>query len=405
MKPFLNPEALFFGKCTLCSKKPSIFNRHCCQLCDNIFCNQCCFSSPLLPKKNDVLFSSNKACSICALAWLIPALEAVQIIKLPTKLIVSLCKAYNIEIYASSEKTELIQELKKRNPIYLGLPSTYKVNWQQISLKLKDSRNLLPQIENSLINGRSQREFEEGLRQPYQPDTQTYPSRANPNASSGARTRDSIPTRHENPASTFSSTEPVEAPQNSSRTCYASHTPAPESTNIPEFFSSSSRSTQAHGSHSTNSRPVVDSNASVLKHPKVFSLKELLLEEDYEDKAKNLPVSSLKSILRENCISFDGVIEKAPLVQKVVALVASIKDDEKAKTSHDSILLEEHKLNSGFEDEDNLCKICFEQPANCVLLECGHSISCVECGKELMRLNQPCPICRTDIIRVVRIFR
>lgn len=48
-----------------------------------------------------------------------------------------------------------------------------------------------------------------------------------------------------------------------------------------------------------------------------------------------------------------------------------------------------------------LCKVCMDAPLNCVLLECGHIASCVDCGKQLAE----CPICRQYVVRVVRTFK
>lgn len=51
--------------------------------------------------------------------------------------------------------------------------------------------------------------------------------------------------------------------------------------------------------------------------------------------------------------------------------------------------------------EENLCKICMDSPIDCVLLECGHMVTCTKCGK---RMNE-CPICRQYVIRAVHVFR
>lgn len=50
---------------------------------------------------------------------------------------------------------------------------------------------------------------------------------------------------------------------------------------------------------------------------------------------------------------------------------------------------------------DDCCKICMDAPLDCVLLECGHMATCVECGKQLAE----CPICRQYVTRVVRTFK
>ncbi|RUS69434.1 hypothetical protein EGW08_022805 [Elysia chlorotica] len=50
---------------------------------------------------------------------------------------------------------------------------------------------------------------------------------------------------------------------------------------------------------------------------------------------------------------------------------------------------------------DSLCNICMDNLADCILLECGHMVTCTQCGKRLAN----CPICRQYISRVVRVFR
>lgn len=49
----------------------------------------------------------------------------------------------------------------------------------------------------------------------------------------------------------------------------------------------------------------------------------------------------------------------------------------------------------------NECKICFERETDTVLLECGHQCCCQDCSKFLKN----CPICRSNIVRVVPIFK
>lgn len=51
--------------------------------------------------------------------------------------------------------------------------------------------------------------------------------------------------------------------------------------------------------------------------------------------------------------------------------------------------------------EDSLCKICMDSPIDCVLLECGHMVTCTKCGKRMSE----CPICRQYVVRAVHVFR
>lgn len=64
-----------------------------------------------------------------------------------------------------------------------------------------------------------------------------------------------------------------------------------------------------------------------------------------------------------------------------------------------TVLLADPAEPSG--QEENLCKICMDSPIDCVLLECGHMVTCSKCGK---RMNE-CPICRQYVVRAVHVFR
>jgi hypothetical protein len=52
-------------------------------------------------------------------------------------------------------------------------------------------------------------------------------------------------------------------------------------------------------------------------------------------------------------------------------------------------------------DESKLCKVCMEAEIDVVILKCGHMAVCMNCGKKL----RECPICRSHIVELLRIFR
>ena len=51
-------------------------------------------------------------------------------------------------------------------------------------------------------------------------------------------------------------------------------------------------------------------------------------------------------------------------------------------------------------DEDKLCKICFENERHIAYVPCGHVVSCSKCTF----CTKECPICRTPISKVIRLF-
>lgn len=55
-------------------------------------------------------------------------------------------------------------------------------------------------------------------------------------------------------------------------------------------------------------------------------------------------------------------------------------------------------------NDDNLCKICYDEPADLVLIPCGHMFFCSDC-KALyeQKSGMKCPVCREDYINALRI--
>ena len=55
------------------------------------------------------------------------------------------------------------------------------------------------------------------------------------------------------------------------------------------------------------------------------------------------------------------------------------------------------------EDENKPCYVCMSSHADGVLMECGHGGLCYQCGLELARKGQQCPLCRSVIEEVLHI--
>ncbi|CAL1284289.1 unnamed protein product [Larinioides sclopetarius] len=99
----------------------------------------------------------------------------------------------------------------------------------------------------------------------------------------------------------------------------------------------------------------------------------------------SLTTMQLKVLLTRNFISFRGCCEKSELQEKVCWLW-DLKEAAKSKNTI---------------PDENLCKICMEETIDSLFLDCGHMVTCHQCGK----LLHDCPICRQIIVRVVRAFR
>lgn len=115
------------------------------------------------------------------------------------------------------------------------------------------------------------------------------------------------------------------------------------------------------------------------------SLSALSSAEDIEA----LTVRQLKEILARNFVNYKGCCEKWELMERVTRLYNEQQD----------IRQQAEVVLPG--SEDPLCKICMDSPIDCVLLECGHMVTCTKCGKRMSE----CPICRQYVVRAVHVFR
>ncbi|XP_041349402.1 E3 ubiquitin-protein ligase RNF34-like isoform X2 [Gigantopelta aegis] len=118
------------------------------------------------------------------------------------------------------------------------------------------------------------------------------------------------------------------------------------------------------------------------------------------DDIGNLTARQLKEVLANNFVDYKGCCEKAELVDRVKRLWKEEQNNKaKAERIHKvSSLPETHVLHS---EEHDLCKICMDATIDCVLLECGHMVTCTKCGKRLAE----CPVCRQYVVRAVHTFR
>jgi len=51
------------------------------------------------------------------------------------------------------------------------------------------------------------------------------------------------------------------------------------------------------------------------------------------------------------------------------------------------------------EEEASKCKVCMDADIDCVILDCGHLVTCNQCGKKLTE----CPICRQKVLEVLTV--
>uniref|UniRef100_A0A671SD70 E3 ubiquitin-protein ligase RNF34 n=1 Tax=Sinocyclocheilus anshuiensis TaxID=1608454 RepID=A0A671SD70_9TELE len=121
-----------------------------------------------------------------------------------------------------------------------------------------------------------------------------------------------------------------------------------------------------------------------------------------EDDIKSLTVRQLKEILAHNFVNYSGCCEKWELVERVHHLYRENELNRRSNLNPSIYCLADgvQVAQLGGVDE-NLCRICMDAVIDCVLLECGHMVTCTKCGKRMSE----CPICRQYVVRAVHVFK
>jgi len=71
------------------------------------------------------------------------------------------------------------------------------------------------------------------------------------------------------------------------------------------------------------------------------------------------------------------------------------------KIKIDQFRKKKKKKEDDDDDLDNICKVCFENPIDTVILECGHQVICHDCSKDIGSL---CPLCRGPISKIIKTY-
>ncbi|XP_053535988.1 E3 ubiquitin-protein ligase RNF34a isoform X2 [Ictalurus punctatus] len=120
---------------------------------------------------------------------------------------------------------------------------------------------------------------------------------------------------------------------------------------------------------------------------------------------ERLTVRQLKEILAHNFVNFSGCCEKWELVERVRRLYTEKSMENVSRDISTVVAFPPDAVREGgsarLEADENLCRICMDAVIDCVLLECGHMVTCTKCGKRMSE----CPICRQYVIRAVHVFK
>lgn len=69
-----------------------------------------------------------------------------------------------------------------------------------------------------------------------------------------------------------------------------------------------------------------------------------------------------------------------------------------------NIAADDSDFDTEHQPDEQDCAICMDSPRNCVLRQCHHMCTCIDCGQLLLHRRDCCPICRKEISEVIRVF-
>ncbi|KAL6080506.1 Apoptosis 2 inhibitor [Balamuthia mandrillaris] len=431
-----------------------------CLHCGLVFCSKCTTRKVALPE-----FGYKKrvhVCDLCALKLHVRRGEWDQVNTMPNKLLTQFSEKNNIDYSGCVERKDLLEQIRKAvdpsyNPSYSTSSSTpssssssspYTTSSSSPSAR-RHTEAAPPTTSTGTFNVFGNTENRNNISVPQQQQqrrhsatptgttTADFPSASssttspsyyyyaphnqnNTNSNAGGeqtnrRASYAVPQQHH--TSSFEHRpEPAPSPH-----IFVSQHPISSSSSaaadIPQTnasFSSPSHSNNADDSPSTTSlrRPPSPYSSSPNYSRRNNNQQGEEEEEEEEEKTRkltaeeeeyvaSLPVRRLKQILIQQDCNFTDCVEKVDLINKVKQCMLSPgwKGKPLFRSKEDAASSVVHEPRS--DEDSDMCKICYERPINCVFLECGHLMACMECGRKL----KDCPLCRRYITRLVETFK
>ncbi|OAD81399.1 hypothetical protein PHYBLDRAFT_80060 [Phycomyces blakesleeanus NRRL 1555(-)] len=391
-------------QCVECGVQFSLFRKkYFCRNCGNVVCSNCSDQRRPLPKFG--YEQPVRCCDTCDTLIQMQQMNSSALSSMPLKQLKYYIDAYNLFAKTAIEKGDLVLIILNTRPISNDHEVYYR---SRRIITIKDTTNSTTQNNsnnrtsqefsfNVMFNdlfGNSQRQHpqRQNSPQPTQPQSQPPPPQPQPQSQNNhfyqSRTPQPTPPPHQ---PQYSWEYSARAPQ--------SHPPAqPTQSTQPSRPAQSTRPTSTaqptqNQSGTNNSR---QQQQQQQQHQQQAAGKtEMSLDDMLKGNINpaNLSVRTLKATLRTHYVEQSHLIEKSEFVSCVQRLL----DERKAELKT--------KQNDTAQSDDTLCRICCDAQQNCVYLNCGHMMTCMDCGKKLVERNNQCPICREPILKLVHVFR
>lgn len=114
--------------------------------------------------------------------------------------------------------------------------------------------------------------------------------------------------------------------------------------------------------------------------------------------AAGYDLATIQDLLAEGILASESpyvseMLELLPKASRLPTLKSSLRKEKRCNT---------HTKTVRIETEKKLCRVCYVEAIEVVLLECGHRAMCQKCVETLK--EKVCPLCRQPIARWVRTF-
>lgn len=130
--------------------------------------------------------------------------------------------------------------------------------------------------------------------------------------------------------------------------------------------------------------------------------------ESFEAEIANKDAATKEKLKRATFLE-EALINKFTEEANDIADIEKVMQRRKRSLKQSLELLPEHlRPKISFENEvssnTNHCVICQQQDAIMAVVPCGHTCLCAECSSSIMANDKKCPLCRTDIEKIVKIY-
>jgi len=168
----------------------------------------------------------------------------------------------------------------------------------------------------------------------------------------------------------------------------------------------------------------IEQRESLIKEIEIKKQLELIAKREAEDLYRQQQIEKWKLIEAQKLRLQDEEFRHDQINFDKLKLLKDEKLKQEEKLINDKInfnkrVQEQYKIRSSFDivtsllinsiekeqsEKKLICSICLDHDANAAVVPCGHSNFCYECIKSHEINSKECPICRNEIMMVVKLY-